>query len=104
MEMVAWGDPLGPEESEQLLDRITSEVTRRRLEVPAIMALEMHKPIFGYVTGMGIVFAPFLAPLLGPDSYRDLSRLFMNRENVEQLITRIEQAAQDRRRGGEVVA
>lgn len=99
-----WAEPLTPEETDALLKKVTDEVSKRRLEVPAVLALEMHKPVFGYVTGMGVVFAPFLAPIMGPESYRDLNRLFRERDNVERLITMIELAAQERKAGKAVAA
>lgn len=90
-----WTDDLSTDEAEALIAKIAAEVTKRRLAIPAVMALEMHKPIFGYATGLGVVFAPFLGPILGVELYRDLNRLFRERGNVERLILEIERGASE---------
>ena len=92
-----WGEELGEAETEALLTKAADVVLRRRLEVPAIMALEMHKPISGYVGNMAVVFAPFLGPIFGPDTYRDFSRLLLRRHNIERLIAMIEERRTENR-------
>jgi hypothetical protein len=85
-----WKDELSEAETDRLLNRLATEVRKRRLEVPTVMALEMHKPLAGLAGSAGVVFAPFLVPFLGFQTVNDYSRLFNNRENVERLIQRIE--------------
>ena len=85
-----WDSDLSEEETEALLDRAEKEIRRRRLETPAILALEMHKPLAGLGSGALVVFAPFAAPLFGADNVRDLSRLLRKKHNVERLIQRLE--------------
>ena len=50
-----------PEEQEKLLDRVAEQVVRRRLEMPAAMFLEMHRPL-RFFAGQGLLLA---SPLLG---------------------------------------
>ena len=88
-----WGEELTEEETQALLQRAADQVVKRRLEVPAVLALEMHKPISGYMANMAIIFAPFIGPIFGPDTYRDFSRLLTTRHNVERLILLIEDGA-----------
>ncbi|CCW36502.1 hypothetical protein CWRG_01360 [Chthonomonas calidirosea] len=91
--MFDWNRPLPQERLEALIEEIAQWVHRRQLHVPAIMLLEMHKPISFFV-GQGIVFsATLLAPLFGVQKVQELSWLLENRDNVEQLIQRIEALA-----------
>src|SRR5438093_760959 len=91
--MSDWLDPLTSEEVEQLTGRIAEEVARRRMEVPAILFLEMHKPLT-FLTSQGLVVgAPLIAPFVGLENVQIASRLLQDRRNVEQLIQRIEELA-----------
>jgi len=85
-----WKEPLTEEERDQLLDKAAHEILRRKLEMPAVLFLEMHKPL-AYVGGhAALAFAPFLVPFVGFDNVNNYSRLFSDRENVERLMTRLE--------------
>jgi hypothetical protein len=85
-----WEQDLTEEETDKLLEKMADQVRKRKLQVPAIMALEMHKPLSGVISTSGVVFAPFLVPFLGFNAVNDYSRLFNKRENVERLIQKIE--------------
>lgn len=85
-----WDEDLTDEETDRLLERVAAEVRRRRLETPAILALELHRPLAGLGSGALVVLAPFAGPLFGPDNVRDLSRLLRKKGNVEKLLERLE--------------
>jgi hypothetical protein len=85
-----WNEELTPEQEEVLLDKAAQEIRKRRLEAPAIIALEMHKPLATIGAHSSVVIAPFLVPLFGYDRVHDYSRLFKKKENVELLIQRLE--------------
>lgn len=85
-----WKDELTEEETEKLIEQAAGEIERRRLEVPAVLMLEMHKPLSFVGSQTSVMFAPFIAPFLGFDFVNNYSRLFANRENVERLLQRIE--------------
>ena len=78
-----WETELTEEETQALLDRA-------ELNVPAILMLEMHKPLSYLGANAAIVAAPFLAPMFGFNFLNDYSRLLLKRENVEALIKRLE--------------
>ncbi len=85
-----WDNELTPEETERLLDKAAAEVRKRKLQVPAILALEMHKPL-AYVAGTAAtVFAPFLVPMLGYDTVHDYTRVLSKRANIETLLRKLE--------------
>lgn len=85
-----WDEELTPEETDALLDKAEKEIRRRRMETPAIMALEMHKPLANVGAHAMVVFAPFAVPFFGFDGVHNVSRLLRKPENIEKLIQRLE--------------
>lgn len=88
-----WETELTEEETEALIRKATEEVAKRRMQSPAILFLEMHKPLSNIAANATVVFAPFLVPFFGFDAVNDYSRLMTKRENVERLIQSIEMSA-----------
>lgn len=85
-----WNEDLDPEQEDALIEKAAQEIHRRNLHAPAILALEMHKPL-GYVASQAtVVFSPFLVPFVGFDNVNNYSQLFSKRENIEKLIDRVE--------------
>jgi hypothetical protein len=86
-----WGEPLPPEERDRLMDAVAAAVAQRGLQVPAVFALEVHKPL-GFVASQTLlVFGPlFFAPLLGIERTQRLARLLAEPGAIEELIRRIE--------------
>lgn len=85
-----WEKDLTEEETEALVEKAAREVHRRGLATPAILMLEMHKPLAGVLGHASVVAAPFAVPFLGFDVFHNYRRLFSNRENIERLLRRIE--------------
>ena len=84
-------DDISAEDIQLITYKIASEIVRRGLTVPAILFLEMHKPL-SYIASQGaVVLSPFLMPFMGYDNMRILSRYIEKRENVGNLICRIEE-------------
>jgi hypothetical protein len=82
---------LSAEDIQSITENFASEIVRRGLTVPAILFLEMHKPL-SYIASQGaVVLSPFFIPFIGYDNLRILSRYIEKRENVERLICRIEE-------------
>ncbi|MEN6371033.1 MAG: hypothetical protein ABFD64_03385 [Armatimonadota bacterium] len=89
-------EPLGEEEAQQLAEEVAAMIVKRRLETPAVLFLEMHKPL-SFIASQGMIVAmPFLAPLLGPEKVSKFSRFLRERENIERLIQRIEELSEER--------
>ena len=80
-----------PEERDRILDRVAREVTRRRLEVPAILALELHRPLTFLGSQALVVFTPLLAPAFGVENLQKVSKLLEDRGNLDRLMERIEE-------------
>lgn len=81
---------LTDQETEDLIEKAANEIIKRKMEVPAVIMLEMHKPISYIASQASVVFAPFIIPLVGYDNANNYSRLLTKRENVEKLIRRLE--------------
>lgn len=84
-------DELSEEERDAILERIAQGIVRRGMAAPAVLFLEMNKPLSFVASQSLIVLTPFLAPFVGIDNVYRYSRLLEQRENVERLIERIEQ-------------
>ena len=84
---------LSPEERDRLLDRVALEVTRRGLETPAILALELHRPLPFLAQQFTVLCQPMLAPLVGWGTLDNLIRLLDDPRNLDRLLNRIEEQA-----------
>lgn len=73
-----------------MISKIAGEIKKRKLEVPSVFFLEMHKPVSGIASQSMIVFSPFLAPFLGMKNVHDYSRLASSRASIEKLILALE--------------
>ena len=85
-----WDEELTEEETRRLVENLAKKIRKRKMETPAVLMLEMHKPL-AFVGGQAMVaFSPFLIPFLGFDRVNDYSRLLSKRENWEMLLDAIE--------------
>lgn len=89
-------DQLTPEERDKLVDELAQKIVDRRMETPAIMFLEMHKPVTFLASQSMLVASPFLVPLFGAEGVERYSKLFSTVDNVELLIERIEELSEKR--------
>lgn len=81
---------LTQEETEKMMDKIATEVLKRRLETVAIMFLESIKPMSYIGSQLAMVFVgPFLA-IFG-DFGINYIKFFEKRDNVEKLLCKIEE-------------
>ena len=95
--MTAWDDPLTTEERDALIEKVSEAVVKRGLQTPAILFLEVHKPL-SFIASQGlIVTSPLTAPFIGLDNVQSISRLIADRNNIEALIARIEDLSEESR-------
>jgi hypothetical protein len=85
-----WSKELTEQETERLLKAAAREIKRRKLEAPAILFAEMHKPLANVAGNAAIVLSPYLVPFLGFEHVDDYSQLLSKRENLERLIRLLE--------------
>jgi hypothetical protein len=86
-----WDKELTEEETEALLDKAAYEIRRRKLNGPAVLALELNKPLSNVGAHAALAFAPFLVPMFGFNFVNDYSRLLSKRDNIERLLQKLEE-------------
>ncbi|MGM0598337.1 MAG: hypothetical protein ACQETH_00850 [Candidatus Rifleibacteriota bacterium] len=96
--MGMWTIPESPEENTKFTDEEIDEfinlladgVVRRRMSVPAVMALEMCKPLSLIGHSTLILFGPILETIIDPVKMEKLQAIAADRKRIEQLIVAIE--------------
>lgn len=89
----AWANtsPLpDPQRRDQLIDHLARRAARMHVTAPAILFLEMHKPLAFVGAQMLWAAQPFLSLWLDHAEIGDVARLLEDPENVEKLIERLE--------------
>jgi hypothetical protein len=94
--MIDLDQDLPQDEIDKLTDSIARDVVRRRLETPAILFLETHKPLSFVASQALVVGTPFLGALFGVERMNRYSGFLRSRENVEGLVRRIEELVAER--------
>jgi hypothetical protein len=88
-------DPLPPQDHqrrEQLIENLVRRAARANVTAPAILFLEMHKPLA--FLGAQFLWAaqPFLVPWLKHGDVREMACLLEDPSAVEQLIERLSES------------
>ncbi len=91
--MSPWSLPdidLQPEKADEVIEKVARFIVNTGLGTPAIMTLDMVKPMGPYASTTGFIMGyPFL-PLIPGNWGFNIVALFHDIENVEKLIRRIE--------------
>ncbi len=95
-------DPLPPhhhQRREQLIDDLARRAARAHVTAPAILFLEMHKPLA--FLGAQFLWAaqPFLALWFNHADVREIARLLEDPISVEQLIERLSESKESEQVG-----
>lgn len=87
-------DPPGPatpnDDERRIVDRLASEVVRRRLTAPAILFLESSRSLNYVASQLLVFFAPFAQVIFHAGDYRTLVAFMERRGCVEYMCSRIE--------------
>lgn len=95
--MNLWDEPLTEEKRTEIAEKLAAQIVNRGLAAPAVLFLEMHKPIARVAMNTAVVFSPFIIPFTGFSPFNDYSQFLEDRQNVELLIRRIEELTEERR-------
>ena len=80
----------GQEASEQLIEHLTRQISRRQLNLPAILFLEVARP-FTFIASQGLlVCQPLLSFFFQGPRITDYAGLLADRANIDRLIARLE--------------
>jgi hypothetical protein len=96
-----WNEELTEEETQSLILKAAHEIKKRKMEMPAVLMLEMHKPLSFLASQATIVFSPFLVPFVGFDNVNNYSRLLANRDNIERLLVELERQPEQKQETSE---
>jgi len=66
-------------------------IERKRLQAPAAMVLEMHRPLMPLAWPTAMLFGGALAPLFGPDYYEKVEAL-RDPALVDRILERLERS------------
>ncbi len=83
--------PARPDEADRILvDRVCAEVVRRRLTAPALLLLEMSRPL-NYLSAQALhALHPFLSVLGNANDVDRLARFLERRGSIEYVTDRLE--------------
>jgi hypothetical protein len=73
----------------EIIDRLCREVARRRMATPALMALEMSRPLNGLSAAAMHMLQPILAVVATTDSYVEFAKFLEHRGSIDYLCGRI---------------
>jgi len=77
-------------EQREIVDRLCAEVVRRRLATPALMALEMSRPLNTFGAAALHMFQPIIGAVMNPAAIEQFARLLEHRGSIDFLCQRIE--------------
>ena len=88
-------------EDDALVAKVATMVVRRQLASPAIMVLEVGRPL-NFVASQFLAFlGPFATMLLNEQEYRRFTQILEHREGVDVLVDAIVRANDDPQRADE---
>ncbi len=93
-----WDEELTLEEEEEIIEWTAKELFKYGMETAAILFLESYKPVSRLGTSMGTMFFAPLLPLFGDNTAirsQKVMKLFQEDKNVERLIKRLEEIANE---------
>jgi hypothetical protein len=89
-------EPLTTEERDRALDVIASRIHKYRLETPAILFLEMNRPLAS-ITGLAAhVVTPLFGAFTGLDTAERYASLLGDKEAFDALVNRLDEARSQR--------
>ena len=75
---------------QQVLDQVAKKIVRFRMSVPAVLFLEMSKPMSVLGSSALVFFGPFITLFADSTKFYRFTELIEDRGNIEELIQTIE--------------
>jgi len=91
MEQVANKTIGNTQTAEQIIESVAEKIVRFRMSVPAILFLEMSKPMSVLGSSALVFFGPFITLFADSTKFYQFTELLEDRENIEKLLIAIEQ-------------
>ena len=89
-EAIILPDEIDEEERDRIIEKAAQEIVKRGLTAPALLFIEMAKPINFLGSQLLVAVDPFISSILSSGDYRKFSILMEDDENVERLLQAIE--------------
>jgi len=84
-------------QSEQLIERLAKQISRWRLTVPAILLLQVTRPL-SFIASQGLLLCqPLLSFVYDASRVADYAELLADRASIDRLVAQLE--AEERARG-----
>ncbi len=80
--------PLESDSSVRAVDSLIRWIKKKKLETPATLFLEMHRPLMPLAHPVAILVGPFIAPFFGPEYY-DRIKSLSDPKTLDRLLARI---------------
>lgn len=79
----------GQEQSEQLIEHLTQQISHWRLALPAILFLQIARP-FSFIASQGLLLCqPLLGFVFDSPRIADYADLMADRTNIDRLVARL---------------
>ncbi len=89
--MINLHEPLSDEQAGEMCEAFARRVVALGLTTPAILFLEMHRPLSRLAGQALVVASPVLAPVFGLNGVGAFTRLLYHPGGADRLIARIEE-------------
>ncbi len=87
----------GQVQSEQLIERLAKQISRWRLTAPAILLLQVTRPL-SFIASQGLLLCqPLLSFVYDASRVADYAELLADRASIDRLVAQLE--AEERARG-----
>ncbi|MEM2094756.1 MAG: hypothetical protein QXI32_05615 [Candidatus Bathyarchaeia archaeon] len=98
-----YGVPLTPEREKELIEKIAQWTVKYSMETPTIIFLQSVKPIGRTIGALGVFYgSAFMGLSPGISQYgMEAVSLFDNPDNIEKIISRIEELSLEKQRAEE---
>lgn len=81
---------------QEMIDKIAGKIVKRRLSVPAVLFLEVMKPLNFFGAQTLNFFGPIIESFLKRENrYYDFTAFLEKRENIEAILKRVEELEND---------
>ena len=87
-------------QSEQLIEHLTEQISRWRLTMPAILLLQVTRPL-SFIASQGLLLCqPLLSFVYDAPRVADYAELLADRASMDRLVARLEEEERSRGSGG----
>jgi len=87
-------DEIPAEEQQALLQKVATFIVKRRLTAPAVLTLEMCKPLHLIGGQLMIALNPFVQVIFNTTDFQKFALIIEQDQNLEHLIQLIEQTSE----------